>query len=173
MPDHLSNMQDQIKQLAPVPITPLLEEYKSLEDKLIWFDYGQKGKQCAVQYNPEDEDITQSGVGKLTVPDERVYSKLNPLFEGTIISKLIENYELFRTRLMWIGPFSCYTMHRDKTRRIHIPIITNPSNYFVFQDHPPVHIWPGYSWGVDTRQYHTFMNCSDKPRLHLVGVTYK
>jgi hypothetical protein len=171
MQDHLPNMQDHIKQLATVPRTPLVEEYQSLEDKIIWFDYAEKGKQCAVQYNPADPDMTQSGVGRLTVPDERVYNTLNPLFKDTIIERLINNYQLFRTRLMWVGPKTCYSMHRDKTRRIHIPIITNPGCYFVFADHPPVHINAGFAWGVDTKLWHTFMNCSEQPRLHLVGCT--
>jgi hypothetical protein len=171
MTDHLSNMHEQIKQLAQEPNALLVEEYKSLEDKIVWFDYAEKGKQCAVQYNPADPDMTQSGVGRLTVPDERVYNKLNPLFEGTMIEKIINRYELFRTRLMWVGPKTCYSMHRDKTRRIHIPIITNPECYFVFADHPPVHCFPGYAWGVDTKLWHTFMNCSEQPRLHLVGCT--
>jgi hypothetical protein len=172
MPNHLENMGAQVKSLAPTPITPLIEEYKSLEDKITWFDYKPKGRQCAVQYNPEDPDMWMSGVGRLTVPDERVYSKLNPLFEGTLIGKLVQQYSMFRARLMWVGPKTCYSMHKDKTRRIHIPIITNPASYLVLADFPPVHIFAGYAWGVDTRLYHTVMNCSDEPRLHLVGVVY-
>jgi hypothetical protein len=171
MPTHLENMVGQIKSLAPAPITPLIEEYKSLEGKLTWLE-NPKGRQCAVQYNPEDEDIWTSGCGRLTVPDERVFNKLNPVFEGTIISKIVHQYEMFRTRLMWISPKTCYSMHKDKTRRIHVPIITNPSCYIVLADFPPIHIYPGFAWGVDTRLYHTAMNCSDEPRLHLVGVVY-
>lgn len=169
--DHLPNMQKYINRLADVPRTPLIAEYKSLEDKIVWFDYAEKGKQCALQYNPEDPDMTQSGVGRLTVPDERVYNTLNPLFKDTLLEGLIKNYQLFRARLMWVGPKTCYSMHRDKTRRIHIPIFTNPECYFVFANHPPVHIDAGYAWGVDTREWHTFMNCSNQPRLHLVGCT--
>jgi aspartyl/asparaginyl beta-hydroxylase (cupin superfamily) len=60
-------------------------------------------------------------------------------------------------------------MHRDSTMRIHIPIITNPSNFFVFQDAAPIYIPAGWAYKIDTTNFHTFMNCSDKPRLHLVG----
>lgn len=159
---------DNLRVLADTPITPLIEEVEALKDVIKWTEFGHKGKQAGLQYR-EGEDPWTSAVGRMKQP-EHEYKHLNPDIKGTMLAGLIERFELFRARLMWVGPYACYSMHRDSTMRIHIPIITNPSNFFVFQDSAPIFIPAGWSYKVDTTKFHTFMNCSDKPRLHLVGV---
>jgi len=158
---------DNLRVLADAPIKPLIAEVEALESVIQWTDYGHKGKQAGLQYR-EGEDPWTSAVGKMRM-NEREYGKLNPAIEGTLLAGLIERYEMFRARLMWVGPYACYSMHRDTTMRIHVPIITNPSCFFAFSDAPPIFIPAGWAYKVDTRKFHTFMNCSDKPRLHLVG----
>ena len=71
---------------------------------------------------------------------------------------------------MWIGPYACYSIHKDDTPRIHVPIITNPECYFVFKQGLLSHLPAGSVYWVDTTKFHTFMNCSDTPRLHIVGI---
>jgi hypothetical protein len=159
-----------IKPLAPAPITPVIEELEKLENIIQWTEYGHKGRQTGVQYR-QGEDVWTSAVGKPQRPEHQ-YTLLNPAFEGTLIAGLIEKYQMFRTRLMWVNPMSCYSMHRDSTLRIHIPLISNPSCYFVFLENRPQYLPPGYAYKVDTREYHTVINCSDKPRLHLVGCVF-
>ena len=159
---------DNLRVLAEAPIKPLIAEVESLNDVIKWTEFGHKGKQAGLQYRG-GEDPWTSAVGRMQQP-EHEYKHLNPAIKGTMLEGLIERYELFRARLMWVGPYACYSMHRDMTMRIHIPIITNPSNFFVFQDSAPVHIPAGWSYKIDTTNFHTFMNCSDKPRLHLVGI---
>lgn len=60
-------------------------------------------------------------------------------------------------------------MHKDESPRIHIPLISNPECYFVFQQSIVTHLSVGQVWWVDTRHRHTFMNASTQDRLHLVG----
>ena len=98
---------------------------------------------------------------------------LNPFFKDTIFESIIHEYNLKRTRLMWSGPFSCYTMHKDQSPRIHIPLITNRLCYFLFRNDIPEHMPAGKSYWVDTRKRHTFINCSEEHRLHLVGLVEK
>ena len=70
---------------------------------------------------------------------------------------------------MWMGGKSCYSMHRDQTPRLHIPLVTNPQCYIVFQKGQVEHLTTGSVYWVDTRLEHTAMNGSDVDRLHLVG----
>jgi hypothetical protein len=160
-----------IKILSPIDIQPLLDEYTHLEKLIQWTDYGHKGKQAGLQYQ-SDEDPWASAVGK-SRGDELAFRNLNPFFKNTIVESLINEFKLVRSRLMWVGPFACYSMHKDTTARIHIPIITNPECYFVFKQGSVSHLSAGSVYWVDTTIHHTFMNCSDKPRLHLVGVIDK
>jgi hypothetical protein len=157
-----------IKLLSHVDVQPLLDEYSRLENSIQWTDYGHKGKQAGLQYKT-DEDPWTSSVGK-SQGQELVYTNLNMFFKGTVFEDVIEQYKLTRTRLMWVGPFACYSMHKDQTPRIHIPLITNLECYFVFLHGQLTNLKTGHVWWVDTTKPHTFINCSDQHRLHLVGV---
>jgi len=159
-----------IKIVNTIDITPILESYSKIESNMIWTEYGHKGKQTGLQYY-NNEDYWTSSVG-ISRGRELEYNKLNPFFKDTIFEELIKEYDLKRTRLIWVHPFACYTMHSDATPRIHIPIITNLECYFVFKNGLIEHIKIGASYWVDTRLPHTFINCSDHKRLHLVGVVH-
>lgn len=157
-----------IKSLDTIDIQPLLDHYVQVEEQLVWTEYGHKGKQAGLQYKEGDDPWT-SAVGR-SKGQELEYIHLNPFFKDTPFEEIINQYKLSRTRLMWISPMACYSMHKDETSRIHIPLITNEECYFVFKHNMPIHLAIGKVWLTDTRKFHTFMNCSDSPRLHLVGV---
>ena len=156
-----------IKILTSYNIEPLLISYYNIEKDLVWTDYGNK-KQVGLQFK-DIEDPWASAVGT-SKGNELTYTNLNSIFKDTIFEELINQYKLKRTRLMWVSPMTCYSMHKDSTPRIHIPMITNPECYFVFQQGIVQHLPLGYVYWVDTTKKHTFMNCSAYPRLHLVGV---
>lgn len=157
-----------IKLLSHIDVQPLLAEYNQLEKDIQWIEYGHKGKQSGLQYKIDEAHWT-SAVGK-SQGDELAYTNLNPFFKDTIFEEIINKYNLVKTRLMWIGPYACYSMHNDQTPRIHIPLITNSECYFVFQAGKLSNLTTNSIWWVDTRLRHTFMNCSAHHRLHLVGV---
>lgn len=156
-----------VENLGPVNLTNLLEYYYQAESKIVWSDYSDK-KQTGLQYKV-GEDIWSSSPGR-GKGNELTYDQLNPFFKDTVFEEIIKDYDLKRTRLMWVSPRTCYSMHVDTTPRIHIPLVTYPDSFFVFKHRAPLHLAAGFVYKVDTRLPHTFMNCSDKPRLHLVGV---
>ena len=129
-----------------------------------------KGKQCGLQY-AEHDDPSSSAVGRLKPgKTETEYSLLNPLFQNTIFENIIREYKLVRTRLMWVNPYACYSIHKDKTKRLHIPLVTNADCLFIFPDHEKlIHLPVGNVYTVDTTKNHSFCNFSEHPRLHLVG----
>lgn len=159
-----------IKILTSYNIEPLLISYYNIEKDLVWTDYGNK-KQVGLQFK-DLEDPWASAVGT-SKGNELTYTNLNSIFKDTVFEELINKYNLFRTRLMWVSPMTCYSMHKDSTPRIHIPMITNPECYFVFKQGIIQHMPVGSVYWTNTVNLHTFMNCSDKPRLHLIGAVNK
>ena len=162
-----------IKKLDPIDIKPLLIFYFSNIKQINWTIHGHKSRQSGLQYK-DSTDPFNGAVGKSN-GDELLHNILNPLYKDSIFETLINKYNLYRTRFLWVNPMSCYSLHKDTTPRIHIPLITNPSCYFVFKEdissqgiikHLPI----GSVYWTDTTTLHTFINCSEKPRLHIVGV---
>ena len=166
MQNTIDEYLSKIKVIGTVNIDEILTEYTKLENDIKWTEYGNK-RQAGLQYK-DNEDHWTDATGK-SKGQELTYTNLNPFFKDTIFETIINKYKLVRTRLMWINPMVCYSMHRDSTPRIHIPIITNPECYFVFKQGIIKHLSCGVVYWTNTVEYHTFMNCSDMPRLHLVG----
>jgi hypothetical protein len=141
--------------------------------KINWAIHGNKGKQSGIQYKDGDDPF-EGAVGK-SKGDELLHNILNPLYKDSIFETIINKYSLYRTRFMWVNPMSCYSLHKDSTPRIHIPLITNPSCYFIFKENNTSngimeHLPIGSIYWTNTTFPHTFINCSDRPRLHLVGI---
>jgi len=156
-----------IKILDTIDVAPIIDEYARLEPNMSWADYGFKGKQVGLQHKI-NEDVWASAVGRSS-GDEFASSILNPFFKNTVFEELINKYKLFKTRLMWLNPYACYSMHQDESPRIHIPLVTNSQCYFIFKAIPPYHLAINNVYLTDTTRPHSFMNCSEEPRLHLVG----
>ena len=148
-----------IQTLNKIDIAPILSSYQLLESSMKWTDFI-KSQQVGLQYK-DGEDPWISAVGK-SQGQELTYTNLNPFFKDTIFEKLINNYNLKRTRLMWVAPWGCYSMHKDETPRLHIPLVTNPECYFVFKDGLVEHLPIGAVYWTDTTKIHTFINWTIK-----------
>ena len=86
-------------------------------------------------------------------------------------NSVIEDLNLFRTRIMRLPKKSCLTYHRDPTMRVHIPVYTN-EQCFLLIDRTAHHLKDdGSVYLCDTTKPHTAINASLHPRTHLVGVT--
>lgn len=166
-----------ITEIDTIDIAPILATYRDMENDIVWYESSEKRvnladtyskRQTSLQYR-ENEDPWISSVGRMR-DDESLFCNLNPYFKDSIFETLINTYKLVRTRLLWVPPFSCYTMHRDLAKRIHVPLITNPECYFVFKKGIVEHLPCGKVYQVDTTEQHTFINCSGLPRLHFMGV---
>ena len=165
--------QDLIKVVESIDIIPLIKFYFMNEKNIRWAIHGHKGRQSGIQYK-QGEDPFEGSVG-FSKGDELLHDTLNPLYKDSIFEKLINKYNLYRTRFLWVNPMSCYSLHKDTTPRIHIPLITNPSCYFVFKENKSEqgiikHLAIGSVYWTNTTVTHTFINCSENPRLHIVGV---
>lgn len=155
--------------LESMNVSSILNFYKSIEPSIKW-QHGEKGKQSSLQYAIDEEPFI-SGCGKTSGMDKS-NNILVDIYHNTIVDNIIQKYKMVRTRWMWMSPFSCYSIHRDVYPRIHIPIITNDRCYFLFPNREENIIFNLPStgvWWVNTRIEHTFLNCSDIWRLHLVG----
>lgn len=155
------------KVIDTINVDPILDSFFKLDKDIMWKIYPQ-GKQVGLQYKP-NEDYWSSAIGK-SQGKELEYTELNPFFKDTIFETIINQYSLKRTRLMWVNPKSCYSLHQDETPRLHIPLITNPECYFLFYPGILCHLPINSVWWVNTKLKHTFLNCSEEPRLHLVGI---
>lgn len=155
-----------IQIIDSIDVESIIECYQSMKDS-IQFTEGSKGSQAGLQYLL-NEDPWGSAVGR-SQGRELEYTLLNPAFNGTIFETIINKYKFSRTRLMWVYPMSCYSMHVDSTPRVHIPLITNDQCYFIFKRGIIQHLSVGQVYYTDTRYRHTFANCSEEKRLHLVG----
>ena len=121
-----------IKEIENIDIAPILAAYYELEKDMVWYEGVDRKinlqdvkfkRQVSIQYK-EDEEPWSSAVGKKRHP-ESLFNNVNPYFKDTIFETLINKYKLVRSRFLWVPAFSCYTMHRDTTARIHIPLVTN------------------------------------------------
>lgn len=158
-----------IKILDTIDYKSIRDYYFSIENSIIWKENIGKGKQTSIQYVIGGDPWLSSN-GR-DMGDQNRFDQLNPFFHNSIMEKIINKFSLTRSRLMWLDKQACYTMHKDITPRIHIPIISNPDCYFLFKDQAPIYLEPGYVFWVDTTKEHTALNCSLHGRLHFVGAT--
>lgn len=147
--------------------TLIKESYFKIEQGIEWSEYP-NGKQAGLQYH-EGSDPWNDAVGRMKPGQTWDDAVINPYFKNTYFEELIIKYKLMRTRLMFLKPYSCYSMHRDDTTRIHIPIITNDRCYFVFKEFGLFNMPEGHVYHVNTLTEHSAMNCSTEWRLHLLG----
>lgn len=124
--------------------------------------------------DPAVEDWS-TGTGKLKYlkeQDERKYQHIQPSLRGGAIDKLLSNTPLpvFRTRLMKVESKRCYSLHNDLTCRLHLALTTNESAMFLFPTQEKFYHIPvdRYVHLVDTREIHSFVNCGDEDRVHIV-----
>lgn len=135
-----------------------------------WSTLGQVGIQGhKPNLDPNVEWQSSIGVGhKLQYPE--TYFKYH-LFNVPTINSIMDKYGMLRTRLMQSNPKTCLTMHEDLTKRIHIPLITNPDCVMIIEDRV-YYLEPGKVYLTNTTLRHTALNASDRSRVHIVGCIY-
>ena len=133
--------------------------------------------QIAVQSDQENQNDYTAGIGKSSARTrewERGFCHLQPMFNGTAIEEYLDwlNVPVYRTRIMLSRPKSAYSIHRDYSPRLHLPLVTNNQCFFLFTRPERLIHMPadGRTYWVDTRESHTFLNGSTDNRLHLVMI---
>jgi hypothetical protein len=125
------------------------------------------------------------GVVKSEGVDEKDFaehlSESQDLYIGQVIHDLYKQHPgkfQGRANLLWLGPNRRYDFHNDPhtPHRYHVPMITNEECYFLFRNSSlasntdyRIHMPTGTAWYLDpVNMYHTFVNNSNTPRLHLL-----
>lgn len=112
------------------------------------------------------------GIGSiedLEEKDEQQYISIHGKVKHTEISKIIETCGGFRTRIMSMDSRRCYSIHKDPTPRIHIPILTNDQCWMIWPyDNVCKQMLYEQIYFTDTTKAHTFVNGGLEPRIHLV-----
>ena len=94
---------------------------------------------------------------------------VHKLFNIPYVNSIIDEYKLYRTKFFLMRPKTCYSYHRDQTKRLHIPIVTNDKCFFVINDRVVRTPEEGRPYVLDTTQIHTAVNASFMDRIHLIG----
>ena len=127
--------------------------------------------QISLQTVPGIDDPAY-GTGRLTKLKHTESAFTEPTFpEMEYTNKVIKDLGMFRTRLMALKPYQCYSYHVDPTKRIHIPLITNPNCFMIIDDILYRYPADGNYYLADTTKVHTFVNASTEHRIHIVGGT--
>ena len=133
---------------------------------------------CIQRSNKDDVNPYTDGTGSIygnnPVKDRILmiqsdYIILNDIYEDTVFADVIRDMHGERSRIMHMQPHTTYSVHKDKSPRYHLALITNPNAYFIFPTlNEIVHIpADGYVYEVDTTILHSFVNCGPD-RMHLV-----
>ena len=149
-------------------------DQESLIMDLTWIieRYGFEGyKQISLQSHIENADPRKeylTGTGKVRDLPAKEEEFVHPLFPDGTINKYIKKFGMYRARIMKLPVKMCMSIHKDRTPRVHIPIVTNSECRMMIHDQT-YHLKPGLAYWTDTTKKHTAFNGGTYPRIHLVG----
>jgi len=109
------------------------------------------------------------GTGRLDLLDHQESEFTEPLFDLPYTNSVIEELGMTRTRVMRMKSKTCYSYHKDPTKRIHIPLVTNENCFMIVSDEVIRYPAEGDHFIMDTTQIHTAVNASFEERIHIVG----
>ena len=117
----------------------VLLEWERIESDIVWHTSEDGSSQSCLQYDPKaTEDMWTGGCGSFrnTSKEESNYDTIVPLYRGTIFEKIISDLNGVRTRVMRKRKHTTYSVHKDRTNRYHMALITNPHAYVFFPNAP-------------------------------------
>jgi len=137
--------------------------------------YGQRRQTCLQRSSKSVVNPYTDGVGEhrdkkdRIIKDQSEFTILNEIYEGTVFADMIEDVNGERARIMHMNAYTTYSVHKDKSPRYHLALITNPNAYFIFPTLNEIFHIPedGCLYEVDTTILHSFVNCGPD-RTHLV-----
>jgi hypothetical protein len=126
-------------------------------------------QQICLQGTEEDRDPFL-GCGKLKRILFEEEEFIIPLFDIPYTNSIIKELGMYRTRVLRLFPQQCYTYHKDPTKRIHIPLISNEKCFLIVGKELIQLPADGSHHLIDTTQLHTSINAHGrKERIHIVG----
>jgi len=124
-------------------------------------------KQVSLQTN--DVNIKDHLVGTGRPIKMKEFDFIHPLFDLTYINELMKEMKLYRTRIMRMPPKSCYSLHKDFSLRLHIPLVTNEKCFLVIDNEVIRYPADGNFYILNAKKEHTAVNASLKERIHLIA----
>jgi hypothetical protein len=99
---------------------------------------------------------------------------MNEWFKNSYVEEVIniinETYNTTKWRFMRLSSERrAYSYHKDETKRLHIPLLTNDECMFIIEKQLYEMNQPGVLYEMDTTQYHTALNLGWSDRVHMVG----
>lgn len=94
-----------------------------------------------------------------------------PIYDIPYINKSLKERGIARARVMRMPPKTCYSWHKDQTKRLHIPVYTQPGSCMIVEDEV-IRFTEGVPVVVDTTKMHTAINPGPGERIHIVGVLH-
>lgn len=173
------NVTAAVKTSFKVDLARLLKDVQQIIEK---YPLSESVRQICLTSHKLTEQTVFDGVGSLYDfqksafwAEEKDFKYFMSEFQGTYLEEIYRDLQILsenkiaRVRLMYLPPRACYSFHYDKTKRYHISLFTNPASFLIFKNEAPIHIPPdGYVYEIDTRDWHTAVNCGHNPRIHLV-----
>lgn len=131
--------------------------------------------QLSIQIDDDESwDCSAKWLKNVTSKSEFNFQNVHPELKNTIFEEYINSFpfKIYRTRIMVLESFASYSLHKDPTPRIHIPIVSNLKTAFLFPKNNYMYHMPadGSIYWVDTTTDHTFVNYSNQKRIHIVSV---
>ena len=109
-----------------------------------------------------------AGTGSIKELDS-IYCHIHSSLENSEIARVIKRHNAVRTRIMRMNPKYCYSVHHDRSKRIHIPIVTDNQAWMVWPyNNFCTQLEEGKMYLTDTTKPHSFFNGSTEERIHLV-----
>jgi len=140
---------------------------------------GMVGNDRFLKHTGKHNTVKSEGVDEKDFSEH--LSEMQDLYIGQVIRDLYNQHNgkfQGRVNLLWLGPNHRYDFHNDPhtPTRYHVPLITNKECYFLLRDNVllsnklyRIHMPAGTAWYLDPiNMYHTFVNNSTTPRLHLL-----
>lgn len=160
----------------------LEQALKSLDEITAKYPLGYERRQLSLVSKELNNPTVEDGIGSLFESDsqkwlarESDYRYFNPEFKSTYFYEIYKrlqdhtNGKIGRARLMCLPPKACYSIHRDPTMRIHLPLLSNSQALFIFASGEILNLSAtGDVYRIDTRRPHTAMNGGLEMRIHFV-----
>ena len=113
-------------------------------------------------------------VGSKSPRDEKNYVVFNEKLKGSYLEKVYNDiqkyYTVGRVRIMCLSNKTCYSLHADYEKRLHLPIQTN-EKCLLLVDNKALHLpADGNAYLVDTTKQHTALNGNkgEFNRIHII-----
>ena len=152
-------------------------EWNNIKDFNLTKDHWYQEIQTCLQHSETCVDKYTEGCGSIKRAGgrtERDFCLINDIYRGTLFETIINELNVVRSRIMISKRHTVYSIHKDRTKRSHLVLNTNPDAFFILSEntiekseimHIPA---DGYIYMVDTTKPHTFVNAGEESRTHLV-----